>query len=699
MRALSYFLLILCLGSPSFAEGVYLWPLESGYENPISPGSTEVNVTADYFWPNYPTAPEAQPPAQHVGVDFSAATGSEVVAIDDGEIIQFTRILDNGWTARVKVRHTTASGEPFIAVYGHCNLLNSIVPRPAHFTDSDEERHDLGISPDLPIAVSKGMPIGIIAPDQGTGHLHFGVNTSDSYHSFMLANELGQTTHGFGRIPVGEDESDAGKIGWHPPIDQLRPMRTGFLSKPENANDFGGGGRVVIQPGNEGKDHWTTSWFQLVPGEAPEGAGRGNGKDDKHLRVGGWGDYYHSFIQFDLASAPSDFSNVELRLFVKSIHKGFRSPEVHLGVVNEPWQETHGAWWGLRPSVSEQRSIGRPLPGWFSTDVTDTVSDWVSGVKVNHGFRLANLSDYRAYGASAVFYSSNYQENPALRPQLVFSGVPNSDQPRLSENILSLPEIELFLETANSTVSSLPPVRESSGVLCFPFATAHVGSEHVVSIFDETMGGWERFSSFTPSFPMWELRLPEGGVNSGAIIRTEVFSTDSASLDLKLPLPDGEWRVSTAVGESLPSHQGLNHHSLDFSPRDRSGAVRENVPILAAGDGLVVFATEADPDEYNGHYVVISHTYPFSETLGISTRYLHLRDQPLVETGDVVVAGKKIGYMGATGTDDVHLHFGTRMNNDGSAGVPELRELHIESKRLSEFTLDSWHASSNTLVD
>lgn len=59
---------------------------------------------------------------------------------------------------------------------------------------------------------------------------------------------------------------------------------------------------VVLQPGPEsGKDIWTRSVFSYAPG----GAGPGGGLNNFEGVVGGWGDFYHSLIEFNLQGMPS----------------------------------------------------------------------------------------------------------------------------------------------------------------------------------------------------------------------------------------------------------------------------------------------------------------------------------------------------------------------------------------------------------
>jgi murein DD-endopeptidase MepM/ murein hydrolase activator NlpD len=97
---------------------------------------------------------------------------------------------------------------------------------------------------------------------------------------------------------------------------------------------------------------------------------------------------------------------------------------------------------------------------------------------------------------------------------------------------------------------------------------------------------------------------------------------------------------------------------------DIPGAI--GTPILAAGDGEIIYAGAGVYrggnnilDDPYGNAVVIEHDFKY-EGQALFTLYAHL-DQILVEKGDQVKTGDKIGLMGNTGrTTGPHLHFEIR---------------------------------------
>jgi WD40 repeat protein len=92
-----------------------------------------------------------------------------------------------------------------------------------------------------------------------------------------------------------------------------------------------GPGGKLCQPGpGEGKDIWTTSLFGGSSGEAD-----GVGEVDECLRVGGWGDWYYTLLQFDLAGMPTNARSAMLCLYcVRTERNGAR---LYLDRITAPW--------------------------------------------------------------------------------------------------------------------------------------------------------------------------------------------------------------------------------------------------------------------------------------------------------------------------------------------------------------------------
>jgi hypothetical protein len=193
--------------------------------------------------------------------------------------------------------------------------------------------------------------------------------------------------------------------------------------------------------------------------------------------------------------------------------------------------------------------------------------------------------------------------------------------------------------------------------------------------------------------------------------------TFTPTLQLKMPLPGNyRWLLTNEIGgyECMGKtpwpdeyHQDItgNYFSIDitwnnvYNGSGPSPYGEFNTPVLAAANGKVVFAGQANPEVGNGYYVVINHNNDTVNNTGFSTRYIHLKDIPkrkngvILQTNDVVVQGDQIGIMGTTGTlpngspssTGVHLHFGVRYNNSGLSTVSELTKVVMEGKILKSY--------------
>jgi murein DD-endopeptidase MepM/ murein hydrolase activator NlpD len=137
------------------------------------------------------------------------------------------------------------------------------------------------------------------------------------------------------------------------------------------------------------------------------------------------------------------------------------------------------------------------------------------------------------------------------------------------------------------------------------------------------------------------------------------------------------------------NHYQKFHHGSDY--RGKPGT-----PILAAGDGTVVFASRQGG---YGNVVYIDHGG------GIVTRYGHMRK---IETqvGAEVHAGDRIGQIGSTGrTTGPHLHFEVRLNGrdvdpNTALTVAEIMRESPAAGQLAAYALDpTLQAKSRDMQD
>lgn len=142
---------------------------------------------------------------------------------------------------------------------------------------------------------------------------------------------------------------------------------------------------------------------------------------------------------------------------------------------------------------------------------------------------------------------------------------------------------------------------------------------------------------------------------------------------LMAPIIDGNQRSSDGYRfGSTQNGTRETHHGVEFE--NPSGTT-----VGSAADGVVVFADADDAatiawvPAFYGNVVVIKHPFPGYST-PLYTVYGHL-STITVENGESVMAGQKIGEVGATGTaQGSHLHFETRAgtNDYDSARNPIL---------------------------
>jgi murein DD-endopeptidase MepM/ murein hydrolase activator NlpD len=142
-------------------------------------------------------------------------------------------------------------------------------------------------------------------------------------------------------------------------------------------------------------------------------------------------------------------------------------------------------------------------------------------------------------------------------------------------------------------------------------------------------------------------------------------ATPDLSILTTSPLAEMSTNESSGFGwRDDPYHHNTAFHSgTDFR-------AKPGTPVLAAGDGVVVFA--AWQGGY-GYVVYVDHGG------GIVTRYAHLR-RIVAKKYASVVAGQEVGEVGSTGrATGPHLHFEVRI--DGHAVSPVLAMSVAELQR------------------
>jgi hypothetical protein len=174
---------------------------------------------------------------------------------------------------------------------------------------------------------------------------------------------------------------------------------------------------------------------------------------------------------------------------------------------------------------------------------------------------------------------------------------------------------------------------------------------------------------------------------------------------LKLPLPGGkDWKLTVECGgkqfdeevELDEHHTGHTYYSLDFSPYWLDGETivpAYNVPIYAPAAGKVLYAGSSAE---NGNYVKIDHDSDMNPATGYQTVLIHMRDWPLVSTGQPVSFGQKLGIMGDTGiSQGVHLHMTVYFQNRAGTTVENGNSFELDTIKMEGITLKSFKVGTS----
>lgn len=178
----------------------------------------------------------------------------------------------------------------------------------------------------------------------------------------------------------------------------------------------------ILQPGPaEGQDTFVASYYP-----------NNNYGNQINLDIGVFDTWFGkdawTLIKFDLANTPISGAVVSaiLELYCYSTYGLYGGH-----ITNAPINEVSSGWgestvtWGNKPALGEE-VVNNPFEGfgqvnaWWRWDVTALVHAWLRGTKVNNGVYVRRISDGYDYERQGIrFHSSDYIDNPSLRPRLV----------------------------------------------------------------------------------------------------------------------------------------------------------------------------------------------------------------------------------------------------------------------------------------
>lgn len=208
-------------------------------------------------------------------------------------------------------------------------------------------------------------------------------------------------------FPPSHEFSHTGVIaGWtyYYRVSSVNAAGESDLSDEVYAYVSGQTGGTILQPGpTDGVDVWVTYPYY------------GYGLDTYYLIVGGWGNEYYSLIKFDVDTLPANVSSAQIHLFCYAA-EGFLV-SMYLDRIDSPWDEN--TKWQNRPSYTYLRFLPQPTVGeWYIIDITDLYNAWKNGTYTNFGIQLRPTEIWPGDHIDG-FYSSDYLDDPSLRPKLV----------------------------------------------------------------------------------------------------------------------------------------------------------------------------------------------------------------------------------------------------------------------------------------
>lgn len=175
----------------------------------------------------------------------------------------------------------------------------------------------------------------------------------------------------------------------------------------------------VIQPGPKGKDTFYGTAFLT-----------GGNPDAELLYIGGWGDWYYDFIEFDLTGSPSADDTVSATLYLHGNAPNDPVLQIHRNI--ESWTES-GVTLLNNPAGVFYKNFGPFTTGaasaWNKVDITDLYKGWKTGAYSNYGIKLVPTKNNHTNGVIDSSDSLDSTKRPKIEIVYSFTGATQTPIP------------------------------------------------------------------------------------------------------------------------------------------------------------------------------------------------------------------------------------------------------------------------------
>src|SRR3989344_1874396 len=167
--------------------------------------------------------------------------------------------------------------------------------------------------------------------------------------------------------------------------------------------------QAISQPGpTPGTDVWITDTWDY---------GSDYGVDDNKLQTGGYSDWYHFLIKFDLTGLPQTAASAELWMVPFSRGDSSTLVGMPIDLMTTDWNENTG-WYNTVLNGTQVGTLSTPTLGyWYVITLTGIYNGWKNGTYPNYGFRFRASGNNNQF---TQFRSSDYSYAP-YRPKLVIT--------------------------------------------------------------------------------------------------------------------------------------------------------------------------------------------------------------------------------------------------------------------------------------